>query len=126
MKIFKSGAKKELKNLTGSKKDKKKKARPTCKKDEDEEKKKQQINKNPKYKFLNIQMEKLENMYVILTAEDGMSKYTITWEISSIDMGKIMDEFERDFKKLREEVRNVKDKLNERQDIIKTISQKNA
>ena len=37
-----------------------------------------------------------------------------------------MDEFERDFKKLREEVRNVKDKLNQRQDIIKHISQKNA
>ena len=79
MKLLKSNAKKELNKATGgnNKKDKKRKGRPTCKKDEDEERKKQQINKNPKYKFLNIQMEKLENMYVILTAEDGMSKYLL-------------------------------------------------
>ncbi len=51
------------------------KGRPTCKKDADEEKKKKQHNINPKYKFLNIQIDKLENMYVVLTAEDGMSKY---------------------------------------------------
>ena len=57
------------------KKDKKKrKGRPTCKKDEDEEAKKNKPFQNPKYKFINMQMEKLENMYVILSAEDGMSK----------------------------------------------------
>lgn len=35
----------------------------------------------------------------------------------------MMDEFERDFQKLREDVRNVKDKLNQRQDLIKTLTQ---
>ena len=37
-----------------------------------------------------------------------------------------MDEFERDFQKLREEVRNAKDMLNQRQDLIKTLTQKSA
>jgi hypothetical protein len=35
----------------------------------------------------------------------------------------MMDEFERDFQKLREDVRTVKDKLNQRQDLIKTLTQ---
>jgi len=69
MKLFKHGVEKKLKSEK-----KKRKGRPTCKKDEDEEKKKSQ---NPKYKFINIQMEKLENMYIILTAEDGMSKFEL-------------------------------------------------
>lgn len=67
-------AKNEIKKKVKGKDDKKKvrKGRPTCKKDEDEEKKKAL---NPKYKFLNIQMEKLENMYIVLTAEEGMSNF---------------------------------------------------
>ena len=35
----------------------------------------------------------------------------------------MMDEFERDFQKLRDDVRFVKDKLNARQDMIKTLTQ---
>lgn len=66
MKVFKKGAA----ELKGDKK--KKKGRPTVKKDKEEEEKKKIL--NPKYKFLNMQMEKLENMYVVLTAEEGMSK----------------------------------------------------
>lgn len=42
-----------------------------------------------------------------------------------VDLGKIMDEFEREFQRLREDVRAVKEKLNKRQDLIKTLSQKN-
>lgn len=55
---------------------KKKKGRPTCKKDEDEEKRLQQqkLLTNPSLKFIGMQIEKLENMHIILTAEDGMSK----------------------------------------------------
>ena len=41
-------------------------------------------------------------------------------------LGKVMDEFERDFQKLREEVRNAKDMLNQRQDLIKTLTQKSS
>jgi hypothetical protein len=37
-----------------------------------------------------------------------------------------MDEYERDFQKLREDVRTVKDKLNQRQELIKTLTQKSA
>ncbi len=67
LKLFKKVDKKKSKDK------KKKKGRPTCKKDEENESKSKYD--NPKYKFINMQMEKLENMYVILTAEDGMSKY---------------------------------------------------
>ena len=59
------------------KKDSKKKAgRPTCKRDEEEERLKERMDrlKNPNTKFIGMQLEKLENMHVILTAEDGMSK----------------------------------------------------
>ena len=38
----------------------------------------------------------------------------------------MMDEFEREFQKLREEVRNVKEKLNQRQDLIKKMTEKSA
>ena len=51
-------------------------------------------------------------MHVILTAEDGMSKSNYSNDLYVLDLGKIMDEFEREFQKLREDVRNVKDKLN--------------
>ena len=37
-----------------------------------------------------------------------------------------MDEFEREFQKLREEVRNVKEKLNQRQNLIKKMTEKSA
>ena len=37
-----------------------------------------------------------------------------------------MDEFEREFQKLRTELRNAKDLLNQRQDLIKTLTQKSA
>jgi len=37
-----------------------------------------------------------------------------------------MDEFESGFLTLREDVRKVKDKLNERQELIKTLTQKSA
>ena len=37
-----------------------------------------------------------------------------------------MDEFDRDFVKMRDEVRDVKDKLNQRQNLIKTLTQKSA
>ena len=53
------------------------KGRPTCKKEIEDEKRKPLKDNNPKYKFLNLQMEKLENMYVILTAEDGMRKLAL-------------------------------------------------
>ena len=43
-----------------------------------------------------------------------------------LDIGKMMDEFEREFQKLREEVRNVKEKLNQRQDLIKKMTEKSA
>ena len=113
-----------------SKKDKsKKKGRPTCKRDEDEEKRMatQKLLTTPSLKFIGMNIEKLENMHVILTAEDGMSKqfWNAKGDAFVIDLGKIMDEFERDFQKLREDVRNVKDKLNKRQDLIKTLTQKN-
>eukprot|EP00347_Sterkiella_histriomuscorum_P002738 403366994 len=102
--------KKDKKSKKDSK-NKSRKGRPTCKKDEDEEKKKML---NPKYKFLNIQMEKLENMYIILTAEEGMN------------FGKQIDEFERDFQKLRVDVRTLKDNLKKRADELERNDQKNA
>lgn len=37
-----------------------------------------------------------------------------------------MDEFEREFQKLREDVRNVKEKLNQRQELIKHMTEKSA
>ena len=106
---------------------KKKKGRPTCKRDEDEERRMQtqRLLTNPSLKFIGMQIEKLENMHVILTAEDGMSKSAYQLQcnhVMNIDLGKIMDEFEREFQKLREDVRNVKDKLNQRQELIKTIT----
>ena len=54
-----------------------KKGRPTCKRDEDDEKRlqRQALLTNPNLKFIGMQIEKLENMHVILTAEDGMSEY---------------------------------------------------
>jgi len=60
--------KKDSKNAT-------KKGRPTCKRDEDEERRvqRQALLTNPNLKFIGMQIEKLENMHVILTAEDGMS-----------------------------------------------------
>lgn len=51
-------------------------------------------------------------MHVILTAEDGF--------------GKMLDEFEREFQKLREEVKDVKEDINRRQEMLKVINQKSA
>ncbi len=53
--------------------DKKKKGRPSCKRDEEDEKLKERLERlrNPNTKFIGMQLEKLENMHVILTAEDG-------------------------------------------------------
>ncbi|CDW76848.1 snare domain containing protein [Stylonychia lemnae] len=107
MKLFKSGVEKKLKQ----EKKKLRKGRPTCKKDEDEEKKK---SLNPKYKFINIQMEKLENMYIVLSAEDGMN------------FGKQVDEFERDFQKLRADIRDIKDSIKKRAEALELNDQKNA
>lgn len=55
---------------------KKKKGRPTCKRDEEEEKRKAEMAKmnNPNLKFIYMQIDKLENMHVILTTEQEMSK----------------------------------------------------
>ena len=72
MKVAENEVKKQLKGKDKKKDKKAAKGRPTCKKDEEEEKKRQ-IYTNPKYKFLNIQMEKLENMYIVLTSENAMS-----------------------------------------------------
>jgi hypothetical protein len=65
-----------IKNATKEPK-KKKTARPTCKRDEEEEQRLRKLAMltNPTLKFIGMQIEKLENMHVILTAEDGMSKY---------------------------------------------------
>ena len=43
-----------------------------------------------------------------------------------LDFGKVMDEFEREFQKLRQDVRNIKDKLNQRQELLNTATEKNA
>ena len=111
MKWIVRGAAKNIENEVK----KARKGRPTCKKDPEEEVKKKQHNVNARYKFLNIQIEKLENMYVILTAEDGMSNLKITFIIIwNVDFGKVMDEFERDFSKLRDDSRDLKDKLKQR------------
>jgi len=71
------GAVKDLNGSSSSKKaqEKKKKGRPTCKRDEEDEKLKQRMERlrNPNTKFIGMQIEKLENMHVILTAEDGKS-----------------------------------------------------
>lgn len=64
--------------------DKKKKGRPTCKRDEEEEKRLELMKKltTPQLKFIGMQIEKLENMHIILTAEDGMSKrYPSPWKL---------------------------------------------
>ena len=102
-----------VKDVTGSDKNQKK-GRPTCKRDVEEEQRAAAMRQltTPSLKFIGMQIEKLENMHVILTAEDGMSKSSEA--MICIDLGKIMDEFEREFQSLREEVRTVKDKLNKR------------
>lgn len=53
-------------------------------------------------------MEKLENMYIVLTSENAMN------------FGKEIDEFEWDFQKLREEIRDVKDSINKRKIELET------
>jgi hypothetical protein len=50
--------------------------------------------RNPNTKFIGMQLEKLENMHVILTAEDGNFYFLI---IFFLGFGKILDEFEREF-----------------------------
>ena len=65
-----------IKSVSGDKKKVAKKGRPTCKRDEEEElrQQKQKLLTNPSLKFIGMQIEKLENMHVVLTAEEGMSK----------------------------------------------------
>jgi hypothetical protein len=60
-----------------------KKGRPTCKRDEDDERRlqRQALLTNPNLKFIGMQIEKLENMHVILTAEDGMSEYLVLFGV---------------------------------------------
>lgn len=60
-----------------------KKGRPTCKRDEDDERRlqRQALLTNPNLKFIGMQIEKLENMHVILTAEDGMSEYLVMFGV---------------------------------------------
>lgn len=54
----------------------KKKARPSCKRpDEIESLEKKQQKTSAKYKHYFKLVEKLENMEIILTSEDGISKY---------------------------------------------------
>ena len=78
-KVVKSKVSKEINDLTGnnSKNKKKVKARPSVKKQKEEEERKQKESqfKNPKFKFLNMWVEKLENMHVILTSDEGMRKF---------------------------------------------------
>lgn len=62
---------KQLKKKDKNKKTKKRKGRPTCKKDLEEEKKVQYT--NPKYKYYQLLIDKLENMQTILTVDGGMS-----------------------------------------------------
>ena len=71
-------------------------------------------------------MEKLENMYVILTAEDGMRKFTLNLRYLILEFGKAIDEWERDFKKLRDDSRLLKNKLKERAEMIENAVQKSA
>ena len=71
-------------------------------------------------------MEKLENMYVILTAEDGMRKLTLNLRNLILEFGKAIDEWERDFKKLRDDSRLLKNKLKERAEMIENAVQKSA
>lgn len=55
------------------------KARPSVKKQKEDEKKKEKDKDlvNPKYKYISLLVDKLENMHIILTAEDAMGKYII-------------------------------------------------
>ena len=73
----------------------KKKGRPTCKRDEEDEKLRERMERlrNPNTKFIGMQFEKLENMHVILTAEDGNFYFSHFF----LGFGKILDEFEREF-----------------------------
>ena len=122
MKLLFKGAQKSAEKELRSKL----KGRPTCKKEIVDERKKPLRDNNPKYKFLNIQMEKLENMYVILTAEDGMRKLTLNLRYLILEFGKAIDEWERDFKKLRDDSRLLKNKLKERAEMIENAVQKSA
>ncbi len=49
---------------------------------------------------------KLKNMHTILTAEDGISKWRRA--LTPADLNNHLDEFERDFKRLREDLRETK------------------
>lgn len=65
-----------VKDVTGDSGKSQKKGRPTCKRDVEEEQRAAAMRQltTPSLKFIGMQIEKLENMHVILTAEDGMSK----------------------------------------------------
>lgn len=65
-----------------------------------------------------MQMDKLENMYIVLSAEDGMSKFKNFEWLCEIDFGKQIDEWERDFQKLRADVRDIKDSIKKRSEAL--------
>ena len=80
-----------VKSVAGDNSSKKKpvkKGRPTCKRDEEEERRMQSqaLLTNPSLKFIGMQIEKLENMHVVLTAEEGMSK--LAYYLHVIRLGK--------------------------------------
>ena len=66
-------------------------------------------------------IDKLDNMHVILTAEEGMS--TITIFIHTFIDAQMLDEFERDFEELRKEMRDLKDSLKERSEMLEQFNQ---
>ena len=68
------------------------KARPSVRRRKEEEEKlvKEKKYVNPKYKFLHMWIDKLENMQVILTAEEGMCKHykkVISYEFRNWSIG---------------------------------------
>lgn len=54
-------------------------------------------------------LDKLENMSIILNAEEGMSKifFKINW---NVELGSL-DDFEKDFEKLRVDIKELKNML---------------
>ena len=78
MKILSKVAEHQIKKKVKDVKKQLVKARPSVKKQKEEEKKKEKEkgNVNPKQKYLSMWVDKLENMHIILTAEDAMSNYS--------------------------------------------------
>ena len=66
------------------------------------------------YRPIEIWNHKLENMYTILTAEDGLSKFFFQTEFDSyhntiyfcsLELGTVVDEFESEFKLVRDNLK---------------------